>query len=243
MISLGVVCEDHPDFQTATTLTTRTVAEFLSQSVEATAQQIKYHGHESSRDFLKWSGMPKENFGMALQGLFDGKPGAPDAYTGRRALYLFRKLKDQPQAVLLIRDVDREPKRRIGLNQARLDHEKRGGRFGVIIALANPKREAWILSGFKAENEAEIELHKEETKRLKFDPTKEPERLSARPHDSPHNIKPVVAKLTQNDKAREHRCVSQTKLSDLRENGKDTGLPEFLDEIKERLLPIFAAPH
>lgn len=56
---------------------------------------------------------------ILARGQFDGKVISPDELLGRRAFSLLYTLKPVPDAVLLIRDDDRQTERRHGLEQAR----------------------------------------------------------------------------------------------------------------------------
>lgn len=46
------------------------------------------------------------------------------------------------KAILFIRDLDNQPDRRQGLEQARTEHRDRQPQLEIIIGTANPKREA-----------------------------------------------------------------------------------------------------
>jgi len=52
-------------------------------------------------------------------------------------------------ALVLIRDLDNQPERRIGLEEAWKEMAPSLG-FPTLIGTANPEREAWILNGFVA---------------------------------------------------------------------------------------------
>ena len=120
--------------------------------------------------------------------------------------------------------------------------EDEQNRVAVIIAAPNPKREAWVLNGFVCENEreqAELESVRQE---IKFDPCLEAERLryasqTSRPERDP---KKILQRLTAGVGEREEKCWAETSLTILRERGAETYLNAYLEEIRERLLPLFS---
>lgn len=78
---------------------------------------------------------------------------------------------------------------------------------------------------------------------LNFDPCLEAHRLRHSSHTARSNRrdpKLVVKRLTGGDWDREQECWTQTPLATLRERGVETYLTEFLDEVKNRLLPLIA---
>ncbi|MEP7342236.1 MAG: hypothetical protein ABI977_31190 [Acidobacteriota bacterium] len=165
----------------------------------------------------------------------------PDYAPARKAILLSALLrKDKlPAAIVLIRDLDHQPSRLEGMLSAREDEQNR---VAVIIAAPNPKREAWVLNGFVCENErerAELESVRQE---IKFDPCLEAERLryasqTSRPERDP---KKILQRLTAGIGEREEKCWAETSLTILRERGVETYLNAYLEEIRERLLPLFS---
>jgi hypothetical protein len=144
-----------------------------------------------------------------------------------------------PNALILMCDLDSQKERRDGLMQAREDEQTL---VTIMIATPNAKREAWVLNGFVCENEreqAELESIRQE---INFDPCLKAERLryasqTARTERDP---KEIPRRLTGGNYEREEKCWKDTPLSTLRERGVETHLREFLDETKNRLLPLFS---
>jgi len=165
----------------------------------------------------------------------------PDYAPARKAILLSALLRKDnlPAAIVLIRDLDHQPNRLEGMLSAREDEQNR---VAVIIAAPNPKREVWVLNGFVCENEreqAELESIRQE---IKFDPCLEAERLryasqTSRPERDP---KKILHRLTTGNGEREEKCWAKTSLTTLRERGSETYLNAYLDEIRERLLPLFS---
>jgi hypothetical protein len=184
---------------------------------------------------LTWIGIRKlaESAGIEAEGFFEGEPGLPDARAARRALMYLMEIAPELDAVLLIRDQDDQPERQQGLEQARRSaHE---GRV-IVIGLAKPEREAWVLSGFDPRDEAETERLETERTNLGFCPR---EQLTAGKDDSAlRSPKRVLRALTNGDFGREERCWNETRLDLLRKRGERNGLAEYLNEVKSRLATL-----
>jgi hypothetical protein len=78
------------------------------------------------------------------------EPLKPDAARAIKVLNLVRFLQRtrEIKAVVFIRDLDNQPERRDGLEQARRQHFNQSPKLEIIIGTANGKREAWVLNGF-----------------------------------------------------------------------------------------------
>ena len=108
--------------------------------------------------------------------------------------------------------------------------------FAVVMANANPKREAWILNGFVASNASEEARLQEVRDELHFDPCEAAEGLDASTHGALKDAKRVLRRLTGSDPERELDCLN-APWGVLRQRGKGTGLADFLDEIKRQIVP------
>jgi hypothetical protein len=172
-------------------------------------------------------------------GKFGGESGQPDAYAARLALLLLASSERRPDAVLLVRDSDGDSRRREGLEQARND---RRWPFPVVVGLAEPKRECWVLAGFDPKSPEETVRLEVSERRLSFHPVREAHRLDARKHGAKNDAKLALEELTQGDMERERVCLEETPLSSLQERGKNTGLTEYLKEVRTRLVPILSGP-
>ncbi|QRK12068.1 hypothetical protein JQX13_19675 [Archangium violaceum] len=167
----------------------------------------------------------------------NGQPGQPDAFMARLALLLLASSVQPPKAVLLIRDSDGDSRRRLGLEQARDD---RRWPFPIIIGVAEPKRECWALTGFDPKNPEETARLQASERRLSFHPVRDAHRLDAREHGAKNDAKVALEELTRGDKERERACLEDTSLSSLAARGGNTGLTEYLKEIRERLVPVLS---
>jgi hypothetical protein len=174
--------------------------------------------------------------GIKAHGHFDGQPGEADASAARRAiLYLKASLPDLT-AVVLVRDQDDQPERRIGLEQAR--GQDRGGTV-IVVALAVVEREAWAICGFEPQDAAEQDRLDAERQTLGFYPHERSHELTAgKDNFAPRSPKRVLRALTGGDSDRERQCWNNTPLALLRERGTENGLVQYLEEVRTLLAPL-----
>jgi hypothetical protein len=237
---LIVVCEAQADQGTACGLADRILVEKIDWlEPEMLDSQRRWRGLSATHgSFLKWAAVREESERAGLRnifGHFQGRPGEPDAHMARRALLLLVQLDLRPDAVLLVRDSDGDSRRRIGLEQARND---RAWPFEVVIGVAEPKRECWVLAGFDAKGPDEVERLRKVSERLSFHPIKDAYRLIAREHGAKTDAKVALEELTLGDLERERECLRETPLSTLEERGERTGLAAYIQEVRQRLVPI-----
>lgn len=135
------------------------------------------------------------------------------------------------------RDLDSQPERRDGMRQAVAEVKDR---FPIVLAIQHPKREAWVLNGFVCADKREQEELDTIRQELKFDPCEEAERLryTSATSDPGRNPKRILDRLTNDRFEREEKCWSETRLETPGQRGRKTYLAEFLDEVKEKLLPL-----
>ena len=100
----------------------------------------------------------------------------------------------------------------MGLEQAREDQP---WPFPVIIGLAVPNRESWVLAGF------------------------EPQEALAQARRETGDLKRVLKLLVGDDHDREKACWMTCPLETLAERGQSNGLAEYLEEVQTRLVPLF----
>lgn len=236
----GLVCEGSTDEFTACALADRVLldhVEWLEPEILGSIR--RWRGEAPGETFLKWSSVKDRavKAGLKVFGPFGDKPNAPDALTARKALLLFAGLKERPAAVLLIRDSDGDPERKDGegLKQAR---DPRPWPFQVIIGVAHPKQEAWVLAGFQPRSSEESKRLQALRERLSVDPLLKAHTLDAREHGAKTDIKRALKELTQGDSDRERQCLSETGLEVLEQRGADNGLAAYLSEVRERLVPV-----
>ncbi|MFM6319041.1 MAG: hypothetical protein ACKPJH_12620 [Dolichospermum sp.] len=253
MVEVIVIFESGTDARTATKLAERILKEKFAW-LDDDSLQYYFHwtGLESATEFSCWRDILKiiEDAKAKLQYkpsrfLGHDSNGVPFKADGVRAIKIlnlvrFLQKTRQIKAVIFIRDLDNQPERKEGIEQARSEHINKTPKLEIIIGAADPKREAWVLNGFIPSNQQEEQILEEIKNQLSFDPCIESHRLRATSEKEPErmrNVKVVVEQLTGNME-REKLCWEETNLKHLRERGVDTGLTDYICEVEERLAAI-----
>jgi len=177
---------------------------------------------------------------ISVQGFMRGGPASPDAHNAKRALLLFARRmldhNDPIDAVIMLRDSDRDNTRHVGLTQAR---DEADWPFSVIIGVAHTERECWHICGFEpdADELPSIEALRQE---LGFDPRLHSHDLTAKHDHDKLSAKRVLSILTNDRYEREMACIP-ISIGVSEERGNQNGLANFLTEVRERLvLSLFA---
>lgn len=237
--AFAIVCESPADRRTAADLADRVLCQQVGWlELDDLKLHRRWQGLEESDSHLEWhqtKDLARQRH-VKAHGHFEGKPGAPDAYAARRALLLIATAPKSPDAVVLVRDTDGQEERRDGLEQARRERE---WPFPIVLAVAHPKRESWVLTGFEPRNEVEGERLEALSRELGFDPRRRSETLSAAGTGMPRNAKRILALLVGEEPEREWTCWREPALDLLEERGKLTGLADYLNEVRDRLVPLF----
>jgi hypothetical protein len=158
------------------------------------------------------------------------------------ALRLALTLQVSPAAVVLVHDSDGDHDGwRDSLEAARRDFcvHTVGLRFAVVIGVAHPEREAWVLAGFEPQTPEERSRCNEMRAELGFNPCEHAERLTSMREIYKKDAKRVLNRLTDGDHDRELACLRETDLEKLEARGKGIGLYAFLAELRERLAPCY----
>ena len=237
--SIAVVCEADADRRAATLLSDRVLCETIEWiSPEALPYFRRYRGLGDQDPYLKCSSVKEiaRRRRVVVHGFVGGEPRKPDAAMAERALLLLATSEAPPGAVILTRDTDKEKARREGYDQAR---DAQRWSFVVIVGIAETKRECWILAGYEPRDDAEREILSRERKELGFDPLASAEQLTASEEGARRDAKRVLDALTGGDPDREDACLEEPPLALLRQRGAETGLALYLQEIEERLVPLF----
>lgn len=256
MLEFAVIVESGADARTATKLAERVLIEKVNWLEPDLLQNLfRWSGLEETTEYSCWrdigdiikrakeSGLPVPKFlGHSKTG-----PLKADGAATLKILNLIRLLQlknsRQIRAVLFIRDLDNQPERRDGIEQARSEHIAQQPQLEIVIGTANRMREAWVLNGFVPLNQGEEEILREIIAQLTFHPCKESHKLRSNSWEEPDRIrnpKVILAQLTNNDGLREQQCWEETNLDLLRERGGDTGLSAYLHEIEQRLIPLIS---
>lgn len=236
---LALVVEGPSDARTVPSVVDRILVHEVDGLEERLEAVRSFGGLAAGSPFLAWRGVDKEARGRVPRrhGSFGGARGVEDALTAWYALQCFVGRDPQPDAVLLVRDSDgKQDERRTGLEQARQE-----GRwpFPVVIGVAHTMLECWVLSAFVPRGKNEIAALAASRKELGFDPTARSDELTALNKAVEKRPKQVLAKLTDGDEEREAQCWQEADVEQLRARGAQNGLADFLDEVEEKLLPLF----
>lgn len=234
-LPIALVCEADADFRTASGIAERVINEDSTSSRDEDPRELVSWVNCDGGQFIRWRDVPRlaSEHGIRKHGHFDGKPGAPDAHAGRKAiLVVLRKHADC--AILLIRDSDGDFHRRNGLEQARKESHANDR---IAIGVCHPNRECWVLSGFTPTSR-EQKILADTTRELGFDPCRESHRLNDRGENQKRNAKRVLRLLVGGDRDREEACWSQTALHTIESNGAENGLCDFISEIRVRIAPL-----
>ena len=256
-IEFIVIGEDKPDAQIARDLADRVFVEegpewlrdFAPRETDQSEEDPlnflrKWTGFEEGTTFIKWTQLKEfvKKYKVGVRPLGHSKHGQMNKYdysVARKAIIVAGLLmKERPiRALLLIRDMDKERKqRRDSLERAR--SEERPATLKVVVGIENPKREAWVLNGFEPETPAEDTLLAELRQDLGFNPCEWAERLTAKKVTAKRSAKRIVGVLTGESYEREQPCWRETTLELLKERGEATGLRDYLEEVRVRLLPL-----
>jgi hypothetical protein len=239
VLSFAVVCEAPADRRTGCDLADRVfLAEVAWLEEELLDPCREWRGLNPGEPCLFWKHVPAlaRSRNIKAHSHFEGEPGVADAHAARRALLLLHGAENRPNTVVLLRDDDRQAERRRGLDQAR-----RSCKIGIPIAigLAHPKRECWVLAGFEPQGDQEGRRLTELTGQLGFDPRTSAERLTATGSGEIRSAKRVLDELTVGVWDRQADCWASTDLRILVTRGRSTGLADYLDEVRDRLAPLF----
>lgn len=241
-VSIAVVCEAPADQWTGCGIADCVIIESVGWiEAEVIGSFREWRGHTASDSCLQWKNVRgiAQELGIKAHGHFDGIPGAPDAAAARRALLVLNASTAKPDAVVLLRDDDRQTSRREGLTQARSTTQP-ALEIPIVIGLAHVMRECWVLAGFVPIGGHESQEFQETRKDLGFNPAVHAERLSAKHESARRSSKRVLGSLVGQDRDREERCWIDTDISILEQNGRKTGLTDYIREIKDRLVPLFS---
>lgn len=239
-----VIVEGPEDARTACVLADRVVLEegphWLSAHMRD--RMRTWTGLQSTEDFTQWrevKALARERDVGPLGHPKSGKSGGADLAQARKAIILHALMMDEEEApvLLLVRDTDTERQSQRDLEQAR--HQPKTPEWlTVVVGVAHPKREAWVLNGFDPEDADEEEALAQMKQELGCDPRLDAHTLTASSSGAKTNAKRVLRTLVGSED-RERRCWEEADLATLWERGEETGLRAFLTEVKERLLPLF----
>lgn len=250
MMKILVVVEAEADFRVASVLADRVFSEraehWIADNLDAFRE---WCGLLQQTSFLCWKDIRRAEEQILpskprMLGHLDGQPLRSDGILARRLMQLAQlEQSKEPslQGVLFVRDLDTHDqvaKRRDALERVR---EAFAGTFQIVLGLADPKREAWVLNGFVPEDDTEEKKKIDLRASLGFDPCLDAHRLRTSSHsnlkEQHRNVKNVLEHLTEGNFSREERCWTETPLEYLEQHGEETGLSAYLAEVLERFVP------
>lgn len=240
-----VIAEATADFRHASGLIDRKILHHAPEWFDDAQLQIErqWCGIEPGSPFTCWKDinrLAKTHDGLRGRGPLGFGQGDSfrfDYSPTRKALQMCALMTPRPNAVLLVRDLDNQPReRRVSIEQARKDMNL--GNMEVVLALAEAKREAWVLNGFDPRTRAEERKLASLRRELGFDPRAQANQLDAVKHGAKRDAKRVLAGLTAGDATREEACWLETDWTILRQRGTASGLSAFLTDAKDRLVPL-----
>lgn len=184
-----------------------------------------------------------------LGGHIDGLAAGPESTKWRRVLLTV--LKEHRGGVLIARDTDGDRGKMAGLRNVVDEQRKSSPGLLLLVAAPHQDAESWLVTGFSPSS-GETSNLKDCTRDIGFDPTQQPERLTAHPNDSPRDAKRVLRRLLGLEA--ESRALNLEELGGfcsrllgdlerLRARGYETGVTDFLEELKKHLPPLFWRVH
>ncbi len=241
----AVVYEADADFQIATDLADRVLQESVEWLEESHVEHVRaWVSHAADGQPLTWSRIKQlaRDAGISVAGHLEDQTAFSDAKAARRALLYLEKTMEDLNGIVLVRDQDDQPERRLGLEQACAQHH---GNPPVVIGLAVIEREAWVLAGFEPQDRAEQARLDAERQKLGFQPHENSQQLTASKDDqATRSPKRVLRALTGGDAQREAVCWLETSLETLKRRGQENGLAVYLEEVRKYLAPLIGhLPH
>jgi hypothetical protein len=241
MAEIVVVCEHREDWELAAILLDRVLREkgpdwLAESSLDLHRRWCGIPVADPAVTFCTWSQLkklpkPSKSLGYRRLGW--------DAEACRKAIIAAEAASRGHEilALLLVRDLDSEPKRRHVLEAVRTEST---APFEVLLATPNPEIEAWIFHGFVARDRDEEKRLEDLRRRLSFDPVTDSHLFKERSRSADRHIKKALAHLTDGQAGRRLSCMKDEPLELLHERGQQTYLSAYLTEVEQNFLPRIA---
>lgn len=251
MPRLIAFCEADADFRTASGLLDRVLREegpaWIADLIDAHPDSVRtWHLEREGRSFFKVHDLREYVKQLSIRvphGHFGGRPGGAGALMARTVFHIARELnrrssaEEEIEAVVLVWDMDDQADaRREGLSIARAE-ARSWATFEIVLGCANPMREAWVLAGFDPVHDDEHARLDAARRELGFSPSEQAHRLDAKDEQAKLSAKRVLRALVDGDPDREERCWCETPLAALRTRGQESGLRDYLDEVRRLVVP------
>jgi hypothetical protein len=240
-----IIVESSADFRHVTGLLDRKILHHAPTGFDARRLAVtrEWRGLEKGSEFTVWKDikrLAKNETGLRGRGPIGfrrDEDRSHDYPSTRKVLQVCAAMEPRPDAVILFRDLDDQPKeRRRSIEKAKEESPVRD--VEIVLALAETKREAWLLNGFEARTKQEKTRLDALRKELGFHPLEQAHRLDATSPGAKRDAKRVLKAVTDGDAGREEECWAKTDWKILRERGCATGLHAFLEDAKKLLLPL-----
>lgn len=235
MRRLGIAAESKGDAALITGLVDRVLLDEHDWVTDDTLDHYRVWcglGFEPFLDLHRAKDEAKERR-LPIHGHFGGKPREADAKMFRAVLLLFYFEENRPEVVVISRDLDGDEDRAKGFEQAVDDQD---WPFKVVPALARPEIEGFELLAWCPQTDAERSALAAARERLRFCPTRSPERLTSKKPTDPKDAKAIKQSLCDDDD-RWEEAWKRADLRALQEAGEGCGLARLLREAREALNP------
>lgn len=235
MITLALVAEDRAAVEVVQHLTDQVLLE-VEWMVAEGLPQVRCWQQFHGEDWLPWKKVAeraRQTLGRTFRvsGHFDGKPGAEDALAVRKVIALMRE-EGEPTVLILARDID-HTNRRTGFSQALEETGPSRLPCRVVLALAQPEVEAWLVCVWKPEDRAGQVAHEALRQSLGFDPVALSHELTST-SSSKRDAKAVMGHLAAVGPSPRERFLAM-KCEDLLNHGEDNGLAQFVHSLRSAL--------
>lgn len=179
-----------------------------------------------------------------LRGHIDGQPAGPRVQVARNRMVSV--LERRPTLMIYVEDTDGDDDVPVALQRAALSFAAHSA--AIILAMPHRDAEAWFVAGYLPSGIDDRQRLTSLRKSLSFDPTTNPERLSARPNSAPQDAKRVLRQLLglgaeskplsieELDRERYHERLLGDPAR-LRQHGRACGLTDYLDALTTRASP------
>jgi hypothetical protein len=203
-----------------------------------------WRGDETGTSFILWKYVKArgEALGIRLHGYGNRRLGLEDPEIRRVFTLANRPDAARPAGLLLIRDTDGNSDRRAGylksLNAYQAATKDDAERVRILMALAHPEIEAWLLAGVEPLTEDGKSALAKERQSLGFDPRTKAEDLNPKRETTPEgepvkkSTKRVLDELLAAEGVSRESCWKDAPLDLLRSRGTNTGLVDFFDSIQ-----------
>lgn len=241
--SIALLCEGKSDPRVVRALADLTILKHVTWfDPDEIDTHRHYRGFTPDKEFMTWGDIDDlvSAHKPKFRGQFDDLPNHRDARNTFKALVLLTLYApDDPpiDAIIVFRDADDQDRvRRPAILTAR---DQNAPLIPVIVGVANPMSECWILHGFEPRDDEERARYDAEFGRVGFDPRMRAHDLTDTNEGDDRSPKRVLWALALSDHERERACLVETGQHVLRSRGEKTGLVAFLDELDERLPKAF----